>query len=273
MACRGAGHQSDCQALLIHRAGGASNTGGAVLRRFFDDAALAALTPRLRPDAPTKLGYYPLLRPGERFPIADPALAPRLEPRPADDALFLQVRWRSACCALTLTVLRAVLLRCLLRIPSISKWDGGLQRTFKTSSSSHSSPPAAYGPGMALLGGQSAQDALIDPCPEVWQGMARAPVAELRLGRPAAGPVGGHCRRGGARVWAAGGHGRLPAHQGTAPVQPPKVLPDRRHSAGKSLEALIPQPDVAGALCSARCCMPEIYHELLRFHQAKGRYL
>jgi len=63
-----------------------------VLRRYFDDAALAALTPRLRPGAPTGLDYYPLLRPGERFPVADPALAPRLEPRPADDAEFLQAR-------------------------------------------------------------------------------------------------------------------------------------------------------------------------------------
>ncbi|HDO34643.1 MAG TPA: carbohydrate kinase, partial [Chromatiales bacterium] len=36
------------------------------------------------------LGYYPLLAPGERFPIADPDLAPRLTPRPADDARFFQ---------------------------------------------------------------------------------------------------------------------------------------------------------------------------------------
>jgi len=43
-----------------------------VLRRYFDDAALAALTPRLRPGEPTGLDYYPLLRPGERFPVADP---------------------------------------------------------------------------------------------------------------------------------------------------------------------------------------------------------
>jgi len=63
-----------------------------VLRRYFDDAALTALTPRLRPGEPTGLDYYPLLRPGERFPVADPALAPRLEPRPADDAAFLQAR-------------------------------------------------------------------------------------------------------------------------------------------------------------------------------------
>ena len=36
------------------------------------------------------MSYYPLLRPGERFPVNDPELAPRLEPRPADDAIFFQ---------------------------------------------------------------------------------------------------------------------------------------------------------------------------------------
>ncbi len=70
--------------------GGGSNTGGAVLRRFFDDAQLAALEPRLDPDRPTGLDYYPLLAPGERFPYNDPQLPPRLMPRPADNAQFLQ---------------------------------------------------------------------------------------------------------------------------------------------------------------------------------------
>lgn len=70
--------------------GGASNTGGAVLRHFFDDADLARLTPLLAPDLPTGLDYYPLLKPGERFPVNDPAFAPRLAPRPESDAVFLQ---------------------------------------------------------------------------------------------------------------------------------------------------------------------------------------
>ena len=70
--------------------GGASNSGGAALLRHFDGDRLAALTPRLRPDHPTGLDYYPLPRPGERFPVADPHLVPRESPRPADDATFLQ---------------------------------------------------------------------------------------------------------------------------------------------------------------------------------------
>ncbi len=40
--------------------GGASNSGGAVLRQFFSDARMRELTPRLDPGRPTGLGYYPL---------------------------------------------------------------------------------------------------------------------------------------------------------------------------------------------------------------------
>lgn len=70
--------------------GGASNSGGAVLRQFFTDAQLNALEAALQPDRPTGLDYYPLPDVGERFPISDPQLAPRITPRPADDAHFLQ---------------------------------------------------------------------------------------------------------------------------------------------------------------------------------------
>lgn len=71
-------------------AGGASNTGGGVLAAHFSRDELAHLTARLRPDQPTGLDYYPLVTPGERFPVNDPHLAPRLTPRPIDDAQFLQ---------------------------------------------------------------------------------------------------------------------------------------------------------------------------------------
>ena len=69
--------------------GGASNSGGAVLRRFFDDRALAELSARIDPARDSGLDYYPLPAPGERFPVNDPSLAPRLEPRPDDPARFL----------------------------------------------------------------------------------------------------------------------------------------------------------------------------------------
>ncbi|NBC49228.1 MAG: carbohydrate kinase [Gammaproteobacteria bacterium] len=70
-------------------AGGASNSGGAVLRQYFSDPELARLSERIDPDRPTGLRYYPLPRPGERFPTPDPQRAPRLTPRPAEDHLFL----------------------------------------------------------------------------------------------------------------------------------------------------------------------------------------
>ena len=70
--------------------GGGSNSGGAVLKRFFSVDEMKALTPRLHPEHPTGLDYYPLNTPGERFPLNDPRLPPRLEPRPDDDAEFFQ---------------------------------------------------------------------------------------------------------------------------------------------------------------------------------------
>ncbi|WP_072620476.1 FGGY-family carbohydrate kinase [Spirulina major] len=69
--------------------GGASNTGGAVLAAFFDPAELAALSEQIDGTQPSPLQYYPLLKPGDRFPINDPTLAPCLEPRPADSGAFL----------------------------------------------------------------------------------------------------------------------------------------------------------------------------------------
>jgi xylulokinase len=70
--------------------GGASNTGGAVLEKFFSREALVSLSQQIDPTVPTDLDYYPLLQPGERFPINDPDLAPRLTPRPREDVAFLQ---------------------------------------------------------------------------------------------------------------------------------------------------------------------------------------
>lgn len=90
-------HPVDDQALGIysHRlgdlwlVGGASNTGGAVLNRFFSPAQLIELTQQIDISQPCKLDYYPLNEPGERFPINDPDYPPCLTPRPAKDADFL----------------------------------------------------------------------------------------------------------------------------------------------------------------------------------------
>lgn len=70
-------------------AGGASNTGGGVLAHFFSTDDLQALSTQIDPDIASDLDYYPLLKPGERFPTNDPMLPPRISPRPDKDADFL----------------------------------------------------------------------------------------------------------------------------------------------------------------------------------------
>ncbi len=68
--------------------GGASNTGGAVLKHYFNSAQLQILSKQIPLDN-KPLDYYPLLSMGERFPINDPELKPKLTPRPDSDADFL----------------------------------------------------------------------------------------------------------------------------------------------------------------------------------------
>ncbi|MBD8554864.1 FGGY-family carbohydrate kinase [Rhizobium sp. CFBP 8762] len=71
-------------------AGGASNTGGVVLAAHFDSARIEELSAEIDPMTDTGLHYYPLARPGERFPINDPELPPVLTPRPPEDSEFLK---------------------------------------------------------------------------------------------------------------------------------------------------------------------------------------
>ncbi|XP_021738697.1 uncharacterized protein LOC110705155 isoform X3 [Chenopodium quinoa] len=69
--------------------GGASNTGGAVLRQLFTDEQLEKLSEQINPALPSSLDYYPLPAAGERFPVADPDMQPRLHPRPDSDSDYL----------------------------------------------------------------------------------------------------------------------------------------------------------------------------------------
>jgi 7-cyano-7-deazaguanine reductase len=71
-------------------AGGASNSGGAVLLQYFKLEQIRELSTLLDPEHSTGLDYYPLPDVGERFPINDPKMAPRLEPLPGDSVTFLQ---------------------------------------------------------------------------------------------------------------------------------------------------------------------------------------
>lgn len=70
-------------------AGGASNSGGAVLANWFDADELARLSQAIDPCQDSGLDYYPLLRPGERFPVNDPDHAPRIDPIPPQRERFL----------------------------------------------------------------------------------------------------------------------------------------------------------------------------------------
>jgi len=70
--------------------GGASNAGGATLLKFFNRCDIRRYTRLIKPEQATGLDYYPLPAAGERFPLVDPGLQPRLEPRPASDAVFFQ---------------------------------------------------------------------------------------------------------------------------------------------------------------------------------------
>ncbi|KAJ8642225.1 hypothetical protein MRB53_018919 [Persea americana] len=78
-------HRLDDQWLV----GGASNTGGAVLKQIFTDDQLEQLSKEINPSEPSPLDYYPLPDIGERFPVADPKMEPRLHPRPENDAEYL----------------------------------------------------------------------------------------------------------------------------------------------------------------------------------------
>ena len=71
-------------------AGGASNTGGKVLAASFSIERIIELSKRIDPETDSGLDYYPLVKDGERFPIADPSLKPKMHPRPEDDADFLK---------------------------------------------------------------------------------------------------------------------------------------------------------------------------------------
>lgn len=70
--------------------GGASNTGGTAILQYFNQAEIDLLSNNFNPEELTGLDYYPLAGVGERFPVYNPALQPRLIPRPEDDVTFFQ---------------------------------------------------------------------------------------------------------------------------------------------------------------------------------------
>ena len=69
--------------------GGASNAGAAILLDFFNLEYIEELSQQINPNNSTGIDLLPLARKGERFPINDPDLQPKLEPRPVSDSLYL----------------------------------------------------------------------------------------------------------------------------------------------------------------------------------------
>lgn len=70
--------------------GGASNSGGQTLKKFFSQDQIHTMSLQVSPDKPTGLNYYPLTNQGERFPVNNPELLPQFSPRPKNDVVFFQ---------------------------------------------------------------------------------------------------------------------------------------------------------------------------------------
>ena len=70
-------------------AGGASNVGGKILIDIFKDD-IELLSKNINTEKLTGYKYYPLLKPGERFPINDVNFKPKLTPKPKDRNIFFQ---------------------------------------------------------------------------------------------------------------------------------------------------------------------------------------
>ena len=70
--------------------GGASNAGAAILLDFFNLDYIQELSNQINPNKSTGIDLLPLSKKGERFPIDDPNLQPKLLPRPVSDSLYLQ---------------------------------------------------------------------------------------------------------------------------------------------------------------------------------------
>lgn len=71
--------------------GGAANAGLACLLEYFTSDRIAELSAAIDVDKDMDLGYAPLPRSarGERFPVPDPSLRQRLDPRPESDVDFV----------------------------------------------------------------------------------------------------------------------------------------------------------------------------------------
>lgn len=146
-------------------AGGASNTGGVVLSAHFDNERIAALSAEIDPATDTGFDYYPLVKDGERFPVNDPAMKPRMSPRPESDAEFLKAILEGIAGVETLAYQRLVslgspALRSIRTVGGGAKnavWTAIRKRKMPVSFPAVASEEAAAGTArLALIGAKSA---------------------------------------------------------------------------------------------------------------------
>lgn len=145
-------------------AGGASNSGGKVLSHFFPGDEIVRLSAAIDPAVSTGLDFYPLLEPGERFPVFDPTFPPRLEPRPASDADFLKAMFEGMAAIerqgfVRLAELGADPLRSVRSVgggAANAQWSAIRQRELQVPLLSARSTEAAAGAARLALGGLQA---------------------------------------------------------------------------------------------------------------------
>ena len=144
-------------------AGGASNTGAGVLLNHFTLDEITALSAQIDPGIRLDLDYYPLSKPGERFPVSDPDFQPRLTPRPERDVDFLHAMFEGIaevekCAYSKLTALGAPALNSIRTVGGAANNDT-LTKIREARLTLHSSNPAhveaAY--GTALLAKRGAK--------------------------------------------------------------------------------------------------------------------
>jgi len=76
--------------------GGSSNSGGEVIKQFFNSEQVSRMTSELDHKVRQKelslldLNYYPLATPGERFPVQNPLLEPKFLPKAESEIDFFQ---------------------------------------------------------------------------------------------------------------------------------------------------------------------------------------
>ena len=91
LCCGGSPTNEDKKDTDLWLVGGASNVGCAILRKEeFSNDELVQLSKDMDVSSDSSLSYYPLLKKGERFPIADSEKMPCLEPKSEDRQKYLK---------------------------------------------------------------------------------------------------------------------------------------------------------------------------------------